>query len=277
MPRTRSNFGIIGASIVANNTTYRTFYSLQDQYVGMSNRTYPLGPLNGIPVNFMIQGAGGGSIAAGSSYNWPCASAGGVQRQGNTVLAIGTTAVVTVGAGGTSASNGSPSIFYSTTATGGEGNPYQLPHGGNNADFLGAQVAYNGGGGGAGAGESAGISAGKVNNNVGGNGTSWWVDGVTRGGGGGAQGAAGGAGGGGNHITNGTVNTGGGGGASDFGNAGGLGGSGLVILRYPDYIANLSSIGVGLTYQWSNTYSSNGVSTGYKTYTFTAGTGNITF
>jgi hypothetical protein len=247
-----------------------------DQYYGMTNRTFPLGPLNGIPVNFLVQG-GGGSSSGGTGYNWPCASAGGVQRQGNTTFAIGTTINVTVAAGAALNSNGSSSVLYTTTATGGEGNPFNTPHGGNNDDFLGAQVAYNAGGGGAGAGSSAGTAAGLASNNLGAPGAVWWVDGVRRGGGGGAQGAAGGAGGGGNHITNATVNTGGGGGAADFGNNGGLGGSGVVIIRYPDWAANLASIGGGLTYQWSNTYSGNSNPTGYKTYTFIGGTGNIIF
>lgn len=270
MPRTKSNYGIIGSAVSVNVSSSKGMFTTQDQYIGMSNKTFPLGPLNGIPINYLAQGGGGGSYSGGSSYNWPCASAGGAVRHGNTTVSIGTSVTVTIGAGGTNGSNGVSTVFYTETAGGGEGNPIQLPHGGNNSDFLGAQVAYNAGGGGAGSAESAGISAGRANNNVGGSGYFWWVDGKGRGGGGGAQGAGGGAGGGGNHITSAAVNSGGGGGASDFGNAGGSGGSGVVLLRYPDYVANLTSIGVGLTYSVN-------VSGGYRLYTFTAGTGTITF
>jgi hypothetical protein len=45
-----------------------------------------------------------------------------------------------------------------------------------------------------------------------------------------------------------------------------------VIVRYPRTAANLSSVGVGLTYSWESN-----VTTGFKTYTFTNGTGTITW
>ena len=60
---------------------------------------------------------------------------------------------------------------------------------------------------------------------------------------------------------------GGGGGASS--QAGGAGGSGIVILSYPDSYADLTSISAGLTYTKTTP-------TGYKVYSFTAGTGTIT-
>jgi hypothetical protein len=63
------------------------------------------------------------------------------------------------------------------------------------------------------------------------------------------------------------VNTGGGGGGGGNGSAGG---SGIVIIRYPDTYANLASIGGGLTYSLTTTG-------GYKIYSFTAGTGSVTF
>jgi hypothetical protein len=47
-----------------------------------------------------------------------------------------------------------------------------------------------------------------------------------------------------------------------------LGGSGIVILRTPSSAATLT-VGAGLTYSLST-------SGGYKTYTFTAGTGTVT-
>jgi hypothetical protein len=44
----------------------------------------------------------------------------------------------------------------------------------------------------------------------------------------------------------------------------------VVIVRYPSTEANLSSIGGGLTYTWAS-------ASGVKTYTFTAGTGTISW
>jgi hypothetical protein len=49
----------------------------------------------------------------------------------------------------------------------------------------------------------------------------------------------------------------------------GNGGSGVVILRYVDTFADLSSIDVGLTYTKT-------ITGGYKYYAFTAGTGTVT-
>ena len=70
--------------------------------------------------------------------------------------------------------------------------------------------------------------------------------------------------------TNGSTNLGGGGGgARDGATAGsGLGGSGVVIIRYADSYPDLTSI-TGLTYA-KTTYGS------YKVYTFTQGTGTVT-
>jgi hypothetical protein len=44
-----------------------------------------------------------------------------------------------------------------------------------------------------------------------------------------------------------------------------------VIIRYTDTFANITTIGAGLTYTGPVT------SGGYKTYTFTGGTGTVTF
>jgi hypothetical protein len=51
---------------------------------------------------------------------------------------------------------------------------------------------------------------------------------------------------------------------------GGLGGSGVVIIAYASTYPALTSIGGGLTYSVSTSSR-----TGYRVYTFTAGTGNI--
>jgi hypothetical protein len=70
--------------------------------------------------------------------------------------------------------------------------------------------------------------------------------------------------------TNGTINTGGGaGGCWDPNTTAGTGGSGIVILRYEEYLPDFTSIGGGLTYTKT-------LSGGYKIYQFTAGTGTVT-
>jgi len=69
-----------------------------------------------------------------------------------------------------------------------------------------------------------------------------------------------------------TANLGGGGGAGSYQSAyvaGGNGGSGVVVIAYPDTYANIASISGGLTYTLTTP-------TGYKVYTFTAGTGTVT-
>jgi hypothetical protein len=52
----------------------------------------------------------------------------------------------------------------------------------------------------------------------------------------------------------------------------GAGGSGLVVLAYPNSFPELTSVGAGLTYSLSNTSRS-----GYRVYQFTQGTGSVTF
>jgi hypothetical protein len=89
-------------------------------------------------------------------------------------------------------------------------------------------------------------------------------------------GGTGGTGGGGNGTStaetsggNGIANTGGGGGASNGAAVGGNGGSGVVILRYPNTFT-ISNPGGGLTFSTATTGTD-------KVTTFTAGTGNIQF
>jgi hypothetical protein len=67
--------------------------------------------------------------------------------------------------------------------------------------------------------------------------------------------------------TSGTGNTGGGGGSGSFGIAGGAGGSGIVVLRYPAYLAQaISTTGSPTYYQ----------ALGFNVYVFKA-SGTITF
>jgi hypothetical protein len=104
---------------------------------------------------------------------------------------------------------------------------------------------------------------------------------VTYAGGGGGCGSStgglGGSGGGGNGESNssgrtaGAVNTGGGGGGAYNGVGGSTlsnGGSGIVILKFPNIFT--LTVGAGLT-------STNTTSGGFKIYSFTAGTGTVTF
>jgi hypothetical protein len=80
--------------------------------------------------------------------------------------------------------------------------------------------------------------------------------------------------------TPGDVNTGGGGGGGGWDNSapkaanqdfGASGGSGLVVIAYPSYLPNITSIAAGLTYTLDTSSRA-----GYKVYKFTAGTGSVT-
>lgn len=144
----------------------------------------------------------------------------------------------------------------------------------------------NGGGGGGGA-TAVGFTNSPCNGGAGIDlstifGASVGVSGVFAGGGGGSNQAGltqpvGGVGGGGNGTiynaigqnTAGAVNTGGGGGAGGISDTAKAGGSGIVIIKYPD-IRTLSNPGGGLTFSTSS-------AGGFKTTVFTAGTGNIQF
>jgi hypothetical protein len=62
---------------------------------------------------------------------------------------------------------------------------------------------------------------------------------------------------------------GGGGGSTNSFPTSANGGSGVVIIRYENIYPDLASIGAGLTYTRTTP-------SGYKVYTFTAGTGSVT-
>lgn len=115
------------------------------------------------------------------------------------------------------------------------------------------------------AGPTSSITGTSVNYGGGGGGSSFYV--------GGAGGAGGGGSGGGlnpgDATESGAANTGGGGGGNPFG-GGGSGGSGVVVMRYADNFDDPFSIGGGLTYTKTT-------SGGFKIFTFTAGTGTVTF
>jgi hypothetical protein len=183
------------------------------------------------------------------------------------------------GSGGGGAMNYSTLIWSGGSATASQGNA------GAGSGNAGTDDPRNtGGGGGAGAAGTRGAST--TTRPVGGIGLQSSITGVSSyyaGGGGGARGGTdrnsagagvGGLGGGGTGQgdltgTNGTANTGGGGGGAEGG--GFNGGSGVVIIAYPNNFANITTIPGTLTYTLDTT-----TRAGYKVYNFTAGTGTIT-
>ena len=236
----------------------------------------------------IIAGGGGGSNGGGAAGNYKCSvtgesTGGGGSAEAKAVVSPNVAYTVTVGAGGAFirngcvASTGGSSVFDQITATGGTG--ASSTTGGSSNTFSAAVGDNTRGAGGSGA--SAAGSAGTTDNGGnGGNGLSSSITGsaVTRGGGGGGAGASargnGGTGGGGQgaygsaaDATAGTANTGGGGGGQWFAACAQSGGSGIVILRYPDSYA-LAQETTG-----SPTVTTTG---GYRIYSFT-GSGTITF
>ena len=215
-----------------------------------------------------IGGGGGG----GHGSNFPASGNDGFITQDGRPGGSG-------GGGGANSSNGAAGSATQTSPSGTTG--YGFSGG------TGFVSNWSGGGGG-GAGSAGANSTANVGG-AGGSGRQYSITGTSlfyaAGGGGcgngaissGAQGGSGiggnGAGNDGNtstkYTTNGATNTGsGGGGARDTG-PGGDGGSGVVIVAYPDTKPALS-IGSGLTYDQPTR-------SGYRVYRFTAGTGTVTF
>jgi hypothetical protein len=234
-------------------------------------------------VEYLVVGGGGG---AGTGNGGGGGGAGGVLT-GLFPVTAGTSYPVTVGGGGATATNGVNSVLGSVIAVGGGKAANILPgsdggsggggstQGGlNNAGGSGifnqgnsggssysASPYGSGGGGGAG---TIGLT-GRDNSGNGGAGIASAISGTVRtyggGGGGGStsQGAAaglGGVGGGGYNTGPGDVNTGGGGGG-----ASGAGGSGIVIISYPDiYPALTTATGATPSTSGSGSISFNGSS-----------------
>jgi len=172
----------------------------------------------------------------------------------------------------------------SATTTGGAGNtPATTPSQGYTGGAGLSGSFDSGGGGGAGA---VGNPATAGNGGNGGTGVASSITGtsVTYAGGGGGTGnstvGAGGTGGGGAGGRNtpiiGTVNTGGGGGGGRDA-TGATGGSGIVVIAYPNTYPNLVTVTGTLTINGSanNTVPDTASRPGYKIYKFTAGTGTI--
>ena len=266
-----------------------------------------------VDVEYLVIGGGGGG-GAGSAAGGG-GGAGGYRTATGFSLQPGTAYAITVGAGGAgttspdnnNGTNGSDSVFGSITALGGGGGAGTGPasasyagdglaggsggggrYGGNGGAGTSGQgnaggsstsggARGSGGGGGAGAAGTDG-GTGTTAAGSGGAGLASSITGtsVTRAGGGGGatwnsqsytNGGAGGGGNGGYSSTVGTANTGGGGGGNGSSVNGKAGGSGVVIIAAQQAAASVSG-----TY----TVDTSGRS-GWYVYTFTAGTGSITF
>lgn len=242
-------------------------------YLTATNFTSPAGAFT------ITVGAGGSPNTGGYLNGNPgnnsvlasiLAYGGGPGRSGNNA-ATGTYGSAGGGAG--NATTGASPTSYTSLQGNNGGNGYDYP-------------SHGAGGAGGGAG-TAGSSGGYDTGGTGGNGLASSITGtsITRAGGGGGgtyehsgsanSGGTGGGGRGSNNsvaATSGTVNTGsGGGGYSGVGpsSPAGNGGSGVVVIKYADTYDDITSIGAGLT--WTKTLIS-----GFKVYTFTAGTGLVT-
>ena len=150
------------------------------------------------------------------------------------------------GAGGSGGGGGSAWAWYGGAGgAGGAGTAGQGYNGAAGTAFGDPSGGYSGGGGGAGGLGGAYLTGGVgVTSSISGSSLIY----------------AGGANGGQGNRAN------GGGASSQFG----AGNSGIVVIRYANTFADITTIGAGLTYTSTNTG-------GYKIYSFTAGTGNITF
>ena len=230
-------------------------------------------------VEYLVVAGGGSGGDVSPGYPPGGGGAGGLLQGTGFVVSTGTPITVTVGAGGIDTSgygnNGGDSVFSTLTATGGGGGAFGYPSG----------AGKNGGSGGSGA--SDGISG----TGVSGQGYAGAPVGSGTGGGGGAggvgvrngypgQGGAGisssisgtsvtyATGGSGQGFKVGTANTGDGGSGGWYSvhNNGYAGGSGIVIIRYPDSFNTATTTG-------SPTYTNTG---GFHIYKFLS-SGTITF
>ena len=100
MPRTKVNYGVIGSAIVANTSSTRGIFTLQDAQVGFSLGTFPNGPLNAIPFNYLVQGGGGGGSYGTSGSHFGAGGAAGIARAGTFDAVTGVSYTITIGAGG---------------------------------------------------------------------------------------------------------------------------------------------------------------------------------
>ena len=296
----------MGAGDTIYNSTYGTLYVYNGtSWNAMSASTFTFTVnylvLAGGGSGGGSDGGGGGAGGYRSAYLTESSGGGNSAESALTGFTANTNYSVTVGAGGaannvTVGANGSDSTFHSITSTGGGrggggsgtapatggsggggdndvggGSGHIGAAGTTNQGYAGGNGSNDGGGGGGAGGVGANGPAGN-----GGVGVASTITGssVFRGGGGagGGEQAAhtGGNGGGGDESTSGTANTGGGGGGANDSSAVGSGGSGVVILRYPNSFT--IALGAGLT-------SAAGEQTdGSEKYiAITAGAGNISW
>ena len=239
------------------------------------------------------------SLSPGVSYAIAIGTGGTINANGSQ----GGDGVSTTGFGLTAGGGGGGGKGYSSTGSDAQGRPGVATNGsgggggaqasgggGNGSGFSGGSGssgspgAGGGGGGAGGAGANATGSGGGSTGGVGGIGVSNSITGTATyyggGGGGGGwtiNGANGGLGGGGKAGdsygagTAGVANTGGGGGGGgDGGGPAAPGGSGVLIIAYPDSKPAIATIPGTLTY-------TEPTRAGYRVYRFTAGSGTITF
>ena len=299
-----SSTGVISGTLpdIAVDTVY-TFTVNASDGINSIPRTFSISSGAQFQVQYLViagggagaqDSAGGGGAGGYRSSVSGEMSGGGASAESPLLASVSTAYDVVVGNGGSrptgpGQNNGGNSQFASVISLGGGSpggsagfgaNGYSGGSGGgalngtpgsgtSGQGYSGASTSTGGGGGGAG-------GAGSGNN--GGPGVSSSITGtaVVRGGGGGGLNGTGGSGGGGTNTgyqassNNGVVNTGGGGSAhsGSWGGAGN-GGSGIVILKYP----NTKTISYGGTLVASTTTPE----VGYKVTSFTAGSGTATF
>ena len=289
-----SNGQFSGNVAVNANTAYSFTVIASDAQAQDSPRTFSFNIIyiaKPQTVEYLVVagGGGGGGGIAGTSEAGGGGAGGYIANTAN--ITEGTTYTVVVGGGGgggpgpgTGAAGGNSSAFGTTTVGGGGGAGYTATAGsggsggGSYAGGAGSGTPGQGnpggtgggfgqsgaGGGGAGQAGFPGPTSGR-----GGNGNVW-LNGTFYAGGGGTTGTAGGSGGGGTGKPGpgaGVTNTGGGGGAgiSTSSQPGGSGGSGVVILRYADYLDPAANTNGTVSVTTAN---------GYRYYTFTS-SGNI--
>ena len=289
-----SNGQFSGNVAVNANTAYSFTVIASDAQAQDSPRTFSFNIIyiaKPQTVEYLVVagGGGGGGGLSGTSEAGGGGAGGYIANTAN--ITEGTTYTVVVGGGGgggpgpgTGAAGGNSSAFGTTTVGGGGGAGYTATAGsggsggGSYAGGAGSGTPGQGnpggtgggfgqsgaGGGGAGQAGFPGPTSGR-----GGNGNVW-LNGTFYAGGGGTTGTAGGSGGGGTGKPGpgaGVDNTGGGGGAgiSTGSQPGGSGGSGVVILRYADYLDPAANTNGTVSVTTAN---------GYRYYTFTS-SGNI--
>lgn len=272
----------------AYNTNLSRSQILQN-YNSIKNRFIDESNSNTISSEYLVVGGGGGGGYAG-----PGGGGAGGFVTGNKNIQIGSSYTITVGSGGqnSGASNqsgatGGDSVFDDITAYGGGGG----------ASGDAATLPTSGGSGGGGSYNQSGASGKNGQGHAGGSSSSTQMSGG--GGGAGSPGNTNGDGGfgvensitgvsvvyasgGGGYVSGGSypgggapyaganatdgLGGGGGGNASAF-----RGGHGVVILAYPSYYPNITTIPGALTFTLDTT-----TRPGYKVYKFTAGTGSVT-